>query len=146
MQVINESWRWMKRRNRSHCPISFALDIFGDGWTLLILRDLIFKGKARYQEFLSSDESISTNILADRLARLEEHGIITRRGDPANRKQILYAPTSKGLDLIPVLLEIIRWSGKHDSQTAAPREFLKQLKSDPVRLAAEIRSRARGRS
>ncbi len=130
----------MKRRNRSHCPISFALDIFGDAWTLLILRDLIFKGKSRYQEFLASEESISTNILADRLARLEEHGIISRANDPTNKKQILYSPTRKGLDLIPVLLEIVQWSGKHDPKTAAPKEFIERLKKDPKRLAAEIRS------
>lgn len=135
----------MKRRNRSHCPISFALDIFGDAWTLLVLRDLIFKGKERYQEFLSSEEAISTNILADRLARLEEYGIISKKVDPTNGKQILYAPTKKGLDLIPVLLEIVRWSGEHDPQTAAPREFINRLKKVPVRLAAEIRSQWRGR-
>ena len=130
----------LKRRNRSHCPISFALDIFGDAWTLLILRDLIFKGKSRYQEFLASEERISTNILAERLARLEEHGIISRAEDPANRKQILYSPTKKGLDLVPVLLEIIRWSGKHDEETAAPKEFLDQLKKDPEGLKEAIRA------
>ncbi len=130
----------MKRRNRSHCPIAFALDIFGDAWTLLILRDLIFKGKSRYQEFLTSEESISTNILADRLARLEEYGIISKTGDPTNKKQILYSPTQKGLDLIPAMLEIVRWSGKHDPKTAAPREFIDRLKKDPDKLVAEIRS------
>lgn len=130
----------MKRRNRSHCPISFALDNFGDTWTLLVLRDLIFKGKSRYQEFLTSEEGISTNILADRLARLEEHGIISKMDDPANARQIIYSPTPKGLDLVPVMLEIVRWSGKHDPKTAAPKEFLERLKRDPQRLAAEIRS------
>ena len=130
----------MKRRNRSHCPISFALEIFGDAWTLLILRDLIFKGKSRYQEFLGSDEGISTNILAERLNRLESAGIITKKDDPSNRKQILYSPTKKGLDLIPVMLEIVRWSGRHDPKTAAPRAFIERLKNDSERLAAEIRS------
>lgn len=130
----------MKRHNRSHCPVSFALEIFGDSWTLLILRDLIFKDKSRYQEFLASEESISTNILADRLARLEEYGIITKAHDPSNKKQILYSPTQKGLDLIPVMLEIVRWSGKHDPKTAVPKEFIERFKEDPRRLAAEIRS------
>lgn len=131
----------MKRRNRSHCPISFALDIFGDAWTLLILRDLIFKGKSRYQEFLTSEEGISTNILADRLHRLEVAGIIAKGDDPTNKKQFIYTPTEKGLDLIPVMLEVVRWSGKHDPLTAAPRKFIDRLKKDPDRLAVEIRAK-----
>lgn len=128
----------MKRRNRSHCPISFALEVFGDAWTLLILRDLILKGKSRYQEFLASEEAISTNILADRLARLEENGLISKTSDPSNGKQFLYAPTGKGLDLLPVMLELIRWSAKHDPKTAAPKEFIRRLKRDPDALKSEL--------
>ncbi|MBY0472634.1 helix-turn-helix transcriptional regulator [bacterium] len=130
----------MKRRARSHCPISFALDTFGDHWSLLVLRDLIFKGKSRYQEFLASDERISTNILADRLSRLENAGIITRKNDPINKKQILYAPTKKGLDLIPVMLELVRWSIKYDSETATPKKFIRELEKDFDGLADKILS------
>jgi DNA-binding HxlR family transcriptional regulator len=129
----------MKKCGRSHCPISFALDIFGDRWSLLILRDLIFKGKSRYQEFLESEEKISTNILADRLARLEKHGIISKTDDPSSKRQVLYSPTPKGLDLIPVMLELVRWSGTHDLKTAAPKEFLIRLNNNSASLAAEIR-------
>lgn len=128
----------MKRRTRSHCPISFALDTFGDHWSLLVLRDLIFKGKSRYQEFLNSEERISTNILADRLSRLEGAGIVTKKDDPANGKQIIYAPTKKGLDLIPVMFEMIRWSARYDSETSAPKEFIRRLETDPVGLKSEV--------
>jgi DNA-binding HxlR family transcriptional regulator len=133
----------MKRCHQSGCPIAFALDIFGDRWSLLILRDLIFKGKQRYKDFLSSEEAISTNILADRLMRLEEHGLISKQDDQTNKKQFLYAPTEKGLELIPVLLEIVRWSAKHDPKTAAPKEFLNRLKKDAKGLEKEIRGRLR---
>lgn len=102
------------------------------------MRDLVFKGRSRYQEFLGSEERISTNILADRLSRLEAAGVISKRDDPDNGKQILYSPTKKGLDLIPVMLEMIRWSARHDSKTAAPKEFVRRLETDPVGLKAEL--------
>ncbi len=130
----------MKKQWRSHCPISFGLDVFGDRWSLLILRDIIFKEKKRYQEFLNSEEGISTNILADRLKLLEDHGIISKKDDPDNKKQILYAPTKKGLDLIPVMLEIIRWSGRYDLDTAVSREFIARLSNDLDGLIREVRS------
>ncbi len=129
----------MERRHQSHCPIAFALDIFGDHWSLLILRDLIFKGKRQYKEFLNSEEAISTNILADRLMRLEDRGLISKRDDPTNKKQFLYLPTEKGLDLIPVMLEIVRWSAKHDPKTATPKEFLNRLNKDTKGIEKEIR-------
>ncbi len=129
----------MERRHQSHCPIAFALDIFGDHWSLLILRDLIFKRKRQYKEFLNSEEAISTNILADRLMRLEDRGLISKRDDPTNKKQFLYLPTEKGLELIPVMLEIVRWSAKHDPKTATPKEFLNRLNKDTKGLEKEIR-------
>src|SRR5690348_5996744 len=104
----------MKACPRSHCPVAYALDMFGDSWSLLVMRDLLFSGKQRYQEMLESEEGIATNILADRLSRLEQQGLITRRRDPGNKRQYLYAPTPKGLDLIPLMLEMIQWSAKHD--------------------------------
>ena len=71
---------------RSHCPISFALDVLGDRWTLLIVRDLLFKGKHYFREFADSEERIATNILTDRLAKLEAHGIVTREPEAENRR------------------------------------------------------------
>jgi DNA-binding HxlR family transcriptional regulator len=112
---------------RSHCPIRFALDILGDRWTLLIVRDLLFKGKHYFREFADSEERIATNILTDRLTRLEAHGILTREQEATNRRNVRYELTRKGRDLAPLLVEVIRWSGKYDPLTAAPRAFLRQI-------------------
>lgn len=131
----------MKHSRRSDCPISFALDLFGDKWTLLILRDLIFKDKSYYQDFIDAGEGISTNILAERLERLKNEGLIQSTPDKENARKIIYSPTSKALDLIPTLLEIIEWSAKYDSKTGAPQEFLKMLKKDRKALARQIRSK-----
>jgi len=133
----------MKRPCRSHCPIAFALDTFGDKWSLLVLRDLLFMGKRHYHEFLASEEGISTNILADRLKRLEADGLIVKVRDQKNRRQYVYRPTQKGLDLLPITLEIIRWSAKHDSQTAAPPSFIRRLRRDREGLISEITAKFR---
>ena len=115
---------------RSHCPISFALNVLGDRWTLLIVRDLLFKDKHYFREFVDSEERIATNILTDRLEKLEAHGIVTREPEVENRRNVRYELTSKGRDLAPILVEIIRWSGKHDALTAAPRGFLRRIERD----------------
>src|ERR1044071_667610 len=95
-------------RRRSDCPISYALDIFGDKWSLLIIRDLMFKHKATYGDFLNSEEKISTNILADRLELLECAGLLTWIEDSSNKSRKLYSLTNKAIDLVPALIEIIR--------------------------------------
>lgn len=118
--------------HRSHCPISFALDIVGDRWTLLILRDLLMNGKKSYGELLASEEGIATNVLADRLAWLETHGILEKRRQT-------YRVTSKGLDLLPVMLEMIAWSARYDPHTAAPRAFVKRIARDRAEVLAELR-------
>ncbi len=129
----------MSRTNRSHCPISFALDIFGDKWSLLILRDLIFKDKSYYEDFLNAGENISTNILANRLKLLKKEGLIKSSKDSSNNRKIIYTPTDKALDLIPMILEIIEWSAKYDSKTEAPKEFIDMLKKDRKLLAKQVR-------
>jgi len=86
----------MRRPKRSHCPIAFALDIFGDKWSLLLLRDLLLKDKKRYGDFLTSEEKIATNILSERLARLESEGLITKSRDKTNRRQFIYSPARQG--------------------------------------------------
>lgn len=131
----------MARSRRSSCPISFALETFGDKWSLLILRDLIFKDKSYYEDFIHSDEQISTNILAERLKRLKDEGLIDSRPDRENRRKIVYTPTSKALDLIPMILEMIEWSATYDLKTGAPKEFLRMLKRDRKKLARQIRSK-----
>lgn len=99
----------MKRRDLSECPICYSLDVFGDKWTLIIIRDILVYGKRRYGDFLKSDEGISTNILADRLKTMVEYGLVTRQDDPDNRTQALYSPTPKALALGPVLDSMMAW-------------------------------------
>lgn len=98
---------------RSGCPINLGLEIFGDKWTLLIIRDMMFAGKRHYREFLASDEGISSNILADRLAMLVAAGIISKAGDPSHRLKAIYSLTEKGIELLPVIAQISRWSRKY---------------------------------
>ena len=115
---------------RSSCPISTALDIFGDKWTLLIIRDMVFKEKNTYGDFLNAEEKIATNILADRLAMLECADIITKRQHPESKAKVLYQLTSKGIDLIPALVEVITWSEKYYDVHPYAKEFVKQVKKD----------------
>lgn len=127
-------------KRRSDCPIGFALDIFGDKWTLLIVRDLLFFGKVSYGDFLNSEEGIATNILADRLETLERVGIVKKRDDTANKTKFIYSLTTKGIDLLPALIEIIIWSAKYDPKTGAPKEFVAQAKNNRERLIKQIRA------
>ena len=127
---------------RSNCPINFVLETFGDKWTLLIVRDLMFKGKNRYSEFLESAEGISTNILADRLQRLEEHGIIFKEA-AEDKRSAIYRMTDKGKDLLPIMLEITAWSAKHDSRTNTPGNFVRMYRKDRQQLTAGILSKLR---
>jgi DNA-binding HxlR family transcriptional regulator len=100
----------MPELHRSLCPINLALEVFGDRWTLLIIRDLMFAGKRHFRELLHSDERIASNILADRLSRLVEQGIVTRSGDPSHKQKAVYSLTEQGIALLPVLAQIGIWS------------------------------------
>jgi DNA-binding HxlR family transcriptional regulator len=125
---------------RSDCPISTALDIFGDKWSLLVVRDLLFKGKSTYGEFLASEEKIATNILADRLLQLEAGGLVTRKAHPESKLKVLYRPTSKALDLIPTLVELIAWSEKHHDVHSYAKEFVKAIKKDKESVMKKLRA------
>lgn len=127
-----------RRRRRSDCPVHFALEVFGDPWTLLIVRDLMFKGRTTYTEFLRADEGIATNILADRLLRLEADGIIEKEVPDGAGRSGRYRLAAKGVDLLPIMLEIIGWSAKHDPRTAADRRFVRRLRKDRDGLMAEL--------
>ena len=129
----------MKAKCRSHCPIAFALEIFGDRWTLLVLRDLLLKGKKRYKDFLASEEEIATNVLADRLRRLEREGLVVRLRPPGGGRQFVYRPTAKALDLLPVLLEISIWSAQVDPLTAAPPILMRRISKNRESFIREIR-------
>ncbi len=108
----------MRADRRSHCPISLSLEVIGDRWSLLILRDLVLFGKRRYGELLASEEAIATNILASRLAKLRKAGLISKSMD--EKRQTLYVPTQKALDLKPVLTELARWGLKYDRHARVP--------------------------
>ena len=130
----------MRRRHRkSDCPIHFALEVFGDAWALLIIRDLMFKGRTTYTDFLRAEEGIATNVLADRLVRLEEDGIILKQRD-STRGGAHYRLTPKGIDLLPIMLEIIGWSAKYDVNTAADRGFVQRIRTGKIELTAELRA------
>jgi DNA-binding HxlR family transcriptional regulator len=98
---------------RSYCPISLSLEIFGDTWTLLILRDMMFGGKRHFREMLHSDEGISSNILADRLKVLLDQGLITKADDPTHKQKGIYSLTDKGIALLPVLVQIGMWGRRY---------------------------------
>ena len=115
---------------RSHCPIAYSLDILGDKWTLLVIRDMVLAHKRHFREFLDSAEGIASNILTDRLKRLEEAGIVSRRPDPENARQVIYELTEKGQDLIPALLELGRWGLKHNARAVAHKNIARRIKGD----------------
>jgi len=106
---------------RSHCPVNFALEAVGDRWALLILRDIVFRGKRSYSEFLKSEEGFATNILASRLEHLMACGILTRAEAADDARKAVYSLTAKGLDLVPLLFEMVLWSAKHDPLSEAAR-------------------------
>lgn len=110
----------MRQDYRSTCPISTALELVGDRWTLLVIRDLMFGGKRHFREFLKAEEGISSNVLADRLNSLVEDGIVTRRDDPTHAQKAIYSLTDKGLDLLPVLIAISAWTQKYHPRTRRP--------------------------
>src|SRR5262245_5854894 len=127
-------------RRRSDCPISFSLDLLGDRWTLLVLRDLVFVNKHYFGDFLESPEGIASNILADRLRLLHASGLVSRRRDTASGRKIFYELTEKGIDLVPVLLELIRWGAKYDPRTAAAEAFTRRIAEERDGLISEIRA------
>lgn len=128
-----------EKQRLSGCPVAFGLDTFGDRWTLLVIREMMLHGKSTYSDFLEIDEGISTNILADRLKHLESEGIIEKIRDPENGRSFIYSLTRKGADLAPVLMEIIRWSGKHDARTLARKSVFNRIKRDPKGTEADMR-------
>ncbi|MBB3697934.1 winged helix-turn-helix transcriptional regulator [Flammeovirga yaeyamensis] len=126
---------------RSDCPINYALEFLGDKWTLLIIRDFIFDGKRFYKEFSKSKEKIATNILSDRLKRLEKLEIIKSEVYEKQKTQKIYTLTEKGLDLIPLLIEIIVWSSKYKEGLNVSEDFLEKLKVDKEGVIEVIRSK-----
>lgn len=137
--------RRARTRPRSGCPISIALESFGDPWSLLIVRDLLFKGLRTFKEFQGAGEGMATNILSDRLARLEAAGILEKDRDPSDARRVLYGLTPKGADLAPILVELVLWSAKHEKTDAPPAE-VRAMRTRRARVLARVqRAWARGR-
>lgn len=115
-------------QKRSGCPVSFSLDFLGDKWTLLILRDMVLYDKTSYGDFLASEEKIATNILADRLSTLEHYGFINKKVSPEKKNKFLFSMTEKGIELVPMLMELTIWGSKHNPP--GDENLLKALAKD----------------
>ena len=125
-------------KKRSDCPLSQSLDVFGDKWSLLIIRDLMFGNKCTYNDFLKSAEGIATNILATRLKGLEENGIIEKSAHPDSKAKILYKLTTKGIDLLPIIMEVYIWSEKYFRIPADIKATIKEAKRDKDRFVKQV--------
>ena len=119
-----------KLKKRSDCPISCSLDIFGDKWSLLIIRDMMFFDKSTYGDFLKSAEGIATNILAARLQSLEDNKLILKLEHPDSRAKVLYQLTKKSIDLLPIIVELYLWAEKHLDIPADLKALLKEAKKE----------------
>ena len=124
------------------CPFRYATSVIGDQWTLLILRDMVFKGFRSFGEFHQAGEGISTNVLADRLARLVAAGMVTKSPDPANASKLRYRLTAKAHDFIPVMFEIALWSARHDERSDFPAALLTRIQTDRDGFLKEIIARS----
>lgn len=130
-----------KVTQRSGCPLSFSLDFLGDKWSLLIIRDLMLYDKTTYGEFLQSDEKIATNILADRLATLEQNGFITRRISTEKKNKVIYGMTEKSIDLVPIIMEYNIWGAKYNP--AGNEALLKELINDKQQVIKKYQDKIR---
>jgi DNA-binding HxlR family transcriptional regulator len=124
---------------RSGCPLNASVEMLGDRWSLLILRDMMLRGFSTFKEFLTSYERIATNILSDRLKRLIAHGIITTKEDPSDGRKLIYVLTQKGLDLAPVLTEMVLWAAKHEETGNQP--LVRQMQKDKEQFVETVRQR-----
>lgn len=124
---------------RSGCPLNASVEMLGDRWSLLIIRDMMLRGSRSYKEFLESHEKIATNILADRLRKLVAHGIITTEPDPSDGRKVIYLLTAKGIDLAPVLTEMVLWAAAHEETGNQP--LVRQMQKDKKQFLDAIRQR-----
>ncbi len=126
-------------KRRSGCPLNASVETLGDRWSLLIIRDMMLRGFRTYKEFLESFEGIATNILADRLRKLQAYGIITTERDPSDGRRLFYLLTEKGIDLAPVLTEMVLWAARHEE--TENQALVRQMKKDKEQLLTEVRQR-----
>jgi DNA-binding HxlR family transcriptional regulator len=133
-----------KSKRRSGCPVSISLELLGDRWSLLVVRDLMVRGLRTFKDFQESGEGIATNVLADRLQKLEAAGIIAAEADETDGRRVNYRLTEKGIDLAPVLLELLIWGARHE-ETWAPCAAIAEMEENREAVLAEARRRWRER-
>ena len=117
-------------KHRSNCPFSLSLDIWGDKWSLLIIRNMMFYNLSTYGDFLRMPERIATNILADRLEKLEKAGLITKEEHPESKVKLLYKLTPMGVDLLPVMTEVGLWADKYFKISEEAKAIVRAAKKD----------------
>ena len=132
----------MKRR--SECPLNASVEMLGDRWSLLIIRDMMLRGFRAYKEFMECYEGIATNILADRLRKLIAYGIITAGPDRSDGRKLIYRLTAKGIDLAPVLTEMVLWAAAHED--TGNQALVRQMQADKQKFLAEVRERWAGKT
>ena len=126
-------------KRRSGCPLNASVEMLGDRWSLLIIRDMMLRGSQSYKEFLQCFEGIATNILADRLHRLVDYGIITTQPDRWDGRKVIYRLTQKGIDLAPVLTEMVLWAAAHEDTGNQP--LVQLMRKDKAKFIAVVRQR-----
>jgi DNA-binding HxlR family transcriptional regulator len=133
-----------KVTRRSECPLNASVEMLGDRWSLLIIRDMMLRGFRSYKEFMECYEGIATNILADRLRKLVAYGIISTKPDPSDGRKVIYLLTKKGIDLAPVLTEMVLWAAAHED--TGNQVLVRQMKEDKQKFLAGVRQRWASRS
>jgi len=128
-----------KVKRRSECPLNASVEMLGDRWSLLIIRDMMLRGFRSYKEFLECYEGIATNILADRLRKLIANGIIATKPDPFDGRKLIYLLSRKGIDLAPVLTEMVLWAAAHEKTGNQP--LVRQMRADKQKVIAKARQR-----
>ncbi len=126
-------------KRRSECPLNASVEMLGDRWSLLIIRDMMLRGFRTYKEFLECYEGIATNILADRLRKLVAYGIVTTELDPSDGRKVIYLLTEKGIDLAPVLTEMVLWAAAHED--TGNQALVRQMQKDKTEFLAGVRKR-----
>jgi len=128
---------------RSHCPINLSLETFGDPWSLLIVRDIVYFGKKTFGEFLSSGEGMARNILTDRLVQLQAKGLLVKKPHPLDGRKEVYELTDDGLDLIPILLDLAEWGSRRAPPDELPQDWLQRVRMERETLIPQIQDLVR---
>ena len=128
-----------RAKRRSGCPLNASVEMLGDRWSLLIIRDMMLRGFRTYKEFMECYEGIATNILADRLRKLSNYGIIAAAPDPADGRKLIYSLTAKGIDLAPVLTEMVLWAAAHEE--TGNQALVELMRADKAKFLAGVRQR-----